>query len=99
MEENKLLVYDYLTLFSVLSVSISIGLYQALKAKCKCFKLFNSFGSKKILDDYSESNGEIREYLVANRSLSALPIALSLVASFFSATAILGFPAEGKPIT
>jgi sodium-coupled monocarboxylate transporter 8/12 len=36
----------------------------------------------------------MNEYLIANKSMSALPIALSLLASFFSATSILGFPAE-----
>ncbi|KAI0214332.1 Sodium-dependent multivitamin transporter [Lamellibrachia satsuma] len=34
------------------------------------------------------------EFLVADRSLSALPVALSVLASFFSASTLLGTPAE-----
>ena len=31
-----------------------------------------------------------KEYLMANRSMSALPVALSVLASFFSASTLLG---------
>lgn len=35
-----------------------------------------------------------KEYLVANRSMSAIPVGMSLVASFMSAITVLGTPAE-----
>ncbi|KAK2148248.1 hypothetical protein LSH36_507g02047 [Paralvinella palmiformis] len=35
-----------------------------------------------------------KEYLMANRSMSALPVALSVLASFFSASTLLGTPSE-----
>ena len=36
----------------------------------------------------------VQEFLLANRSMSFLPVALSLLATFQSAVAILGVPAE-----
>lgn len=36
----------------------------------------------------------VQEFLLANRDMSCLPVALSLLASFQSAVAILGVPAE-----
>lgn len=35
-----------------------------------------------------------KEFLLANRSMSAIPVALSVLASFFSASTLLGTPAE-----
>ena len=35
-----------------------------------------------------------KEFLLAGRSMSALPVALSVLASFFSASTLLGTPAE-----
>ena len=94
MNPSKLDVYDYLVLSAVLTISISIGLYHGAKLKyknkIKCFQ-------QKVADENMENlneNTEMNEYLIANKSMSALPIGLSLLASFFSATSILGFPAE-----
>jgi hypothetical protein len=39
-------------------------------------------------------NTKMGEYLTANSSLGPIPVALSLLATFFSSTALLGFPAE-----
>ena len=41
-----------------------------------------------------EENVKTMEYLTANHSMSAFPIALSLLATFFSSSSLLGFPAE-----
>lgn len=35
-----------------------------------------------------------QEYLLADKSMSAIPVAMSLFASFFSASTLLGTPAE-----
>ncbi|KAG6921615.1 solute carrier family 5 member 6, partial [Chelydra serpentina] len=46
---------------------------------------------------YALSGGRqrtVQEFLLANRSMSFLPVALSLLATFQSAVAILGVPAE-----
>ncbi|NWI21277.1 SC5A6 protein, partial [Crypturellus soui] len=46
---------------------------------------------------YALSGGRqrtVREFLLADRSMGCLPVALSLLASFQSAVAILGVPAE-----
>ena len=37
---------------------------------------------------------KMAEYLTASSSLGPFPVALSLLATFFSSTALLGFPAE-----
>lgn len=41
-----------------------------------------------------EEENKTMEYLTANKSMSALPIALSILATFFSSSSLLGFPAE-----
>lgn len=94
--KNNFGVYDYLVLSSVLSISIIIGLYHAIKFN---FKKYFKFCIKKVNDlnkteSESEKNDKIKEYLLAGKNMSALPVALSLLASFFSATSLLGFPAE-----
>ena len=91
---SKLDSYDYLVLSAVLIISISIGLYHAVKLK---YKKYFKFCQRKVEVEQVnkvDENAEMNEYLIANKSMSALPIALSLLASFFSATSILGFPAE-----
>lgn len=96
--------YDYTVLVIILLISISIGFYHGIKAKyghrIKAFlkKKFN----KNSLDielneigneDINEGN-KVNEYLTANKSMGAIPVALSLLATFFSSTSLLGFPAE-----
>lgn len=50
------------------------------------------YGLKRLFIKSNEA--QFDEYLMASGSLGAFPISLSLLASFFSATAILGFPSE-----
>lgn len=92
----ELTVYDYLVLTFVLLVSIIIGFYHAIKSKWPNFLKFRINRVKCDEHDLKQTNEseQIREYLIASGSMSALPIAFSLLASFFSATALLGFPAE-----
>lgn len=40
------------------------------------------------------NNTQTSDYLIANSSMSTLPIAVSLLASFYSATTLIGMPAE-----
>ncbi len=88
-------VYDYLVLSFVLLISILIGLYHAFARNLHNF-FKRVFKRKKISDEELNENGnkQMSEYLTANASLSALPIAFSLLASIFSATSLLGLPAE-----
>ena len=94
----ELTIYDYLVLSLVLLVSIIIGFYHAIRAKWPNFFLFRNFKVTAAVNECdlneNKDNQQIREYLIASGSMSAFPIAFSLLASFFSATALLGFPAE-----
>ena len=69
------------------------------------FKKFKKKSAKVEIElyhkDYTEHNNsddnkntKMGEYLTANSSLGPIPVALSLLATFFSSTALLGFPAE-----
>jgi hypothetical protein len=84
-------VFDYLVFFAVLAITVLIGLYHGFNRVFKK-RVVSRIFNKKIEDDSHQS--KVSEYLVANSSMRALPIAFSLLASFFSATALLGMPAE-----
>jgi SSS family transporter len=84
---------DYLIFIFVLLISLYIGLKNVMKKYFgsffkKCFK-----SSNRVEDEYIKKSN-MAEYLNASSSMSALPLALSLLASFFSATSLLGNPAE-----
>lgn len=99
-------IIDYIIWFLILFISILIGLLQGSGIRIKLKELFkvNQVTSKDVLSDtemtelkQKEDNSDktlVKEYLNANASMSVFPIAFSLLASFYSATGILGFPAE-----
>lgn len=103
MSEAKAGALDYVLLTLILLVSVIIGLYQGYKNRIDSL-IARLFKRNKAQDielkeiDESESggqkNGQVSEYLTANASMGAIPIAFSLVASFFSSNSILGLPAE-----
>uniref|UniRef100_A0A3P8WMY9 Solute carrier family 5 member 5 n=1 Tax=Cynoglossus semilaevis TaxID=244447 RepID=A0A3P8WMY9_CYNSE len=69
-------IADYAVFAAMLLVSMSIGLFQALKK--------------------SSRNADTDEFFTAGRSLSAVPVGLSLCASFMSAVQVLGVPSEAS---
>jgi len=71
--ENHFEFLDYLAVAFTLIVSLSIGVYHAVKG-----------GGKR--------NNE--ELLMGGRKMSAFPIACSMAVTYFSATHIMGHPAE-----
>ena len=83
--------YDYFILSLVLLVSIFIGLYQTLKVKFGFFLRKYRIGVKS---DLKNAQSEIKNYLIAGGTMSAIPIAFSLLATNFSGNVLLGFPAE-----
>lgn len=100
---------DYIALCMMLAVSLAIGLHQVLKKYyTRFFKTKLKIVTKTKVQDTLENEqvnqneennkspvkSEIGEYLTANASMSILPITLSLLATFFSATGLLGNPAE-----
>lgn len=97
---SNFIICDYLILTIILLVSMLIGLYQVFKKKIKCLiNEFCSLQAKKENDndetiEFIDKNTKVNEYLIANSSMNSLPIALSMLASFYSATGILGVPAE-----
>lgn len=101
--KTKIDVYDYLVLAVVLSISISIGLYQGFKPQIsRIYKKFckrNLVSSKSKsksdsefieLDNLKSNDEKVSDYLIASASMGAFPISLSLLASFYSATTLLG---------
>jgi Na+/pantothenate symporter len=49
----------------------------------------------KIHHEKNEKNAKkVTNYVVANSSMSAIPVAFSIIATFFSSTTLLGVPAE-----
>lgn len=67
---------DYAVFAAMLSVSMGIGLFQALKR-----------GSGEATAD---------DFFTGGRSMPAVPVGLSLCASFMSAVQVLGVPAEAS---
>ncbi|RNA31745.1 sodium-coupled monocarboxylate transporter 2 [Brachionus plicatilis] len=83
----KLQVLDYIVLILIFLVTILIGSYHGLKEK-----ITNYFSKSKI--SKKESTNSVSHYLTANSSMNPIPVAFSLLATFFSTTALLGIPAE-----
>uniref|UniRef100_A0A3Q1INR3 Solute carrier family 5 member 5 n=1 Tax=Anabas testudineus TaxID=64144 RepID=A0A3Q1INR3_ANATE len=65
---------DYAVFAAMLSISMAIGVFQALKRKPR--------------------NNSADDFFTGGRSLPAVPVGLSLCASFMSAVQVLGVPAE-----
>ena len=100
--ESKFKAVDYIVIVAILILSIFVGLFHELKTKILNWKnskknlATNKINSENIeLKDTTDGNeNKTSDYLTGNASISPIPIAFSLLASFFSATALLGMPAE-----
>lgn len=98
--------FDYVVLVAILAASILIGIYQGYKERIldfvrRCIASKRQVQEKNV--ELSDMGQEVEEkktknmtndYLLANGTQSAIPIAFSLLASYFSATTLLGTPAE-----
>jgi hypothetical protein len=82
--KNNLDIYDYLALVVILGISILIGVYHGLRHKIR-----RIFSSRNGQSSHSSEN-TVSDYLQASSSMGYIPITFSLLASFFSATALLG---------
>ncbi len=95
MSNSNFTVYDYLVLIIILAISLLIGLYFGFKSKLKCLNSSNKITTDKNeielkeLSDSSE-NSQVSEYLTANSSMNPIPVALSLLATFYSSSSLLG---------
>lgn len=94
---------DYVVLAIILLISICIGLYHGFREKIlKLFRpknnqveISNGFEMDKVDEhEKKQETSKTSEYLTANAQLGTLPVAFSLLASFYSATSLLGIPAE-----
>jgi sodium-coupled monocarboxylate transporter 8/12 len=78
--------YDYIVLALVFLISILIAVYHGFKSKIlKFFK-------KNEINNHNLESAD--NYLKANSTMGVIPITCSYLATFFSATAILGMPAD-----
>jgi sodium-coupled monocarboxylate transporter 8/12 len=97
---KKFDIYDYLILAFVLSFSVFIGLYHGFKRKLRNLYKFikrnqvNEELNIELNGNMNDNNDRVNEYLTGNSSLGSIPVAFSLLASFYSSTALLGMPAE-----
>jgi hypothetical protein len=102
MKESSFTPFDYTVLVAILLVSLVIGLFHGFQFKTLWKKIRTRKVASVSLKDKNESiemngsteanteNSQVTEYLTANGSMSAIPIAFSLFASFYSATSLLG---------
>ena len=74
-------VYDYLVFISILLISLFIGVYHGFKNLVikKCTKT----SDKQDETELHQSNKGVSEYLQASSSMNPIPVAFSLLASFF----------------
>ncbi|XP_061594507.1 sodium/iodide cotransporter isoform X2 [Cololabis saira] len=66
---------DYAVFAAMLSISMGIGLFQALKRRTE--------------------DSSVSDFFTGGRSMPAVPVGLSLCASFMSAVQVVGVPSEG----
>ena len=90
---------DYLILSLVLMISVLIGFYHGFRDKVnKMFSRRSEQTSSTIELDPIESEKNIEnktsEYLMANSTMGTFPVSMSLLATVYSATSLLGVPAE-----
>jgi sodium-coupled monocarboxylate transporter 8/12 len=85
---------DYFIFVSVFLISVCIGLYNGYRHKFKNFFKQNKYAENVKMGTLKKTKSQISEYLIANSSMGSTPLAFSLLASFFSATTLLGMPAE-----
>jgi Na+/proline symporter len=83
---------DWIVLAFILVFTVGIGLFYGLRDK-----IVGVFSKKSASQDPKRSeneNGKLDEYQSAKSSMGVLPIALSLMASAFSAIGLVGSPTE-----
>ena len=89
---------DYVVLISVLLISIIIGFYHGFRDKLSnLLRKTKKQRSNDAVELNLMNEGENRktsEYLMANSTMGTIPVTFSLLASFYSATALLGIPGE-----
>ncbi len=90
-------VIDFVVLITILILSVAIGLYYSLKSKV--VQYFNKRKQIKgsdieLKENSNQEDGKLAEYQSAKSSMGILPITLSLMASSFSATSLVGNPTE-----
>lgn len=98
--ESKLGYTDYIVLTLVFLISISIGVYHWLIPKTKKMKEPQSIPIEEM-ENFVDKNKtsmhqgtKMDEYFQASSSMGTIPVAFSLLASFFSSSTLLGLPVE-----
>lgn len=81
--KSHLDLYDFAVIVLIFGTSVFIGLYHGLNLK-------QLLGIKSSPSESTRSSNDVAHYLNASSSMGYIPITFSLLASFFSATALLG---------
>ena len=93
---NGLGIVDYIILSILLLISASIGVYYRFSGgRQKSTKVHHfSFIIKNTNLHFIALNNLFQEYLLADRNMSFIPVAFSLMASFMSSITLLGVSGE-----
>ena len=93
---NGLGIVDYIILSILLLISASIGVYYRFSGgRQKSTKVhYFSFILKNTNLNFIALNNLFQEYLLADRNMSFIPVAFSLMASFMSSITLLGVSGE-----
>ena len=91
---SKFDIIDGVIVIVVLLVSFSIGLFYGFKHKIRNIETFFRKNRTNECSITETENVRTSEYLTANSSMGSIPIAFSLLGSFFSASTLIGLPAE-----
>lgn len=86
--EKYIGLIDYLVLISILLTSILIGVYHGFRDNIKYF--IKRLLRRELASNENDECLKTNDYLTANSSMGLVPVAFSLLASFVSATSLLG---------
>ena len=97
MSQYTLSIADYIVFALVLILSSAIGIYFARRKTTTTKSKNKDDDAKKVIKHEGvggRENQETDEYLVGGRNIHWFPLSISFMATYISASTLLGIPAE-----